>query len=197
MAKTVLNLIMTFDGYVAGLHDEIDWIFAGNAAPAETQQSSDDATSEDPTKHDFSAFVAEVGAIIVGKRSYELGIELGWFKNETYGPSPIFVLCESAPKKPSSDADFRFVTEGLEAAYQQANEAAGEKIIYLFGGPSVFQQSFNKDLVDEMRITIAPIMIGKGIRLFDNLTERQVKLNKIKVTAHPNGMIETCYRIVK
>ena len=189
MAKTVLNLIMTFDGYVAGLHDEIDWI-----ASSSTAASSE---GEEPKKWDFSAFTSQVGAVVVGMRSYELGIEQGWFKNEAYGPSPIFVLCKSAPEDVSDDADFRFVTGGIDAIYKQASDAAGKKWVYLFGGPSIVQQFLNQDLVDELWITVAPILLGKGIRLFDNLTERRVHLEKIEVTGHPNGMIETKYRIQK
>lgn len=190
MSKTVLNVIMTFDGFVAGTHDEIDWIAEGSSS----HSSGGDAKEE---KWDFSEFTSQVGAIIVGKRSYELGIEQGWFKNEAYGPSPIFVLCESAPDNPSDDADFRFVTDGIESAHQQASAAAGKKWIYLFGGPSVFQQFLNKDLVDEMWITIAPILIGKGIRLFDNLTERHVRLEKLKGSVFSGGMIEVHYKVIK
>ncbi len=188
MAKAVLNLIMTFDGYVAGPHDEIDWIGASAAANAK----SGDASSG----WDMSAFTSKVGAIIVGNRSYELGVQQGWFKEQAYGPSPIFVLCEKAPEDPSKDADFRFVTDGIDAIHQQAVEAAGDKWVYLFGGPSVFQQFLNKDLVDEMHLTIAPILIGKGIRLFDNLTERHILLENLKTT-EKQGMIEVIYRIVK
>lgn len=187
MAKTVLNLIMTFDGYVAGAHDEIDWIAAASA-------SSD---PNDNARWDFSEFTSQVGAIVVGMRSYELGLKEGWFKNEAYGPSPIFVLCEKAPKSPSKDADFRFVTSGIDEIYHEASKSAGDKLVYLFGGPSIVQQFLNKDLIDELRITIAPILIGKGIRLFDNLAERHVRLEAIDVTSHSNGLIETQYSVVK
>lgn len=186
MAKTVLNLIMTFDGLVAGTHDDIDWI-------AESSQVIPGVAEK---KWDFSEFTSQIGAIIVGMRSYELGIEQGWFKNNAYGPSPIFVLCKEAPKSPSTDAEFIFVTDGIDAIYHQASDAAGDKMIYLFGGPSVFQQFLNKDLVDELWITIAPILIGKGIRLFDNLTERHILLEKLKADVHPNGMIEVHYRVL-
>lgn len=187
MAKTVLNLIMTFDGFVAGTHDEIGWI-ASSSAPKDPNDSA---------KWDFSEFTSHVGAIIVGMRSYELGLKEGWFKDEAYGPSPIFVLCKEAPEASSSDADFRFVTGGIEEIYAKASEAAGDKWIYLFGGPSIVQQFLNKDLIDELRITIAPILIGKGIRLFDNLIERHIRLEMIDVTSHPNGLIETQYKVVK
>lgn len=189
MQKTVLNLIMTFDGYVAGAHDEIDWIVSN--------YYSSKPESKDWPKWDFSAFTSKVGAIIVGKRSYNLGIEKGWFKNQAYGLSPIFVLCKSAPDKPSRDAEFRFVTGGAEEAHRQAREAPGDKWIYIYGGPNTFQQFLNKNLVDEMHITIAPVLIGKGIRLFDNLTERHIELEKLKVADHPNGMVEIHYRVIK
>lgn len=176
---------MTFDGFVAGEHDEMDWLHKIHKRPTGS------------AKWDLSTFTSQVGAIIVGRRSYELGIAQGWFKNEAYGPSPIFVLCESVPANLSHDADFRFVSTGIQDAHRQASETAGDKWIYLFGGPNVFQQFLNEDLVDEMRITIAPILIGKGIRLFHNLTKRHIELEKINVTDHPNGMIETNYRIMK
>jgi dihydrofolate reductase len=138
-----------------------------------------------------------VGAIIVGMRSYEIGIEKGWFKNNAYGSSPIFVVCKQKPKTISKDADFRFITEGIEAAHKEASKAADGKFIYIFGGPSIFQQLLNKDLVDEMWITVAPILLGKGIRLFDNLSERRIDLQQLKVEAHPNSMYEVHYRVLK
>lgn len=116
MATTVLNLIMTFDGYIAGAHDEIDWIDKVSRRPS------------DSPPYDFKAFTAKVGAVITGNRSYELGIEAGWFKNEAYGPSPIFVICKRVPEQLSSDADFRYVTTGILDAHRLASEAAGDKV---------------------------------------------------------------------
>lgn len=185
MSKTVLNLLITFDGYIAGQKDEIDWI--------EKVHNHESGLEE----FDFSSFTSNVGAIITGSRSYRLGVKHGWFKNEAYGPSPIFVLCNTVPQNISEDADFRFVTTGINDAYKQASQTAGKKWIYLFGGANAFQQFLNKNLVDELHITIAPIIIGKGVRLFDNLAERHIELEKIDVTCHPNGMIETKYKVLK
>ncbi len=185
MATTVLDLLMTFDGYIAGEKDEIDWI--------EKVHKGQNIEVE----FDFSSFTSKVGAVITGYRSYELGIKHGWFKNETYGPSPIFVLSHKIPDELSQDADFRFVTSSISEAHEMGKEAAGEKWIYLFGGADVFQQFLNEDLVEEMHITIAPILIGKGIRLFDNLKERHIELERIFLKGHNNGMIQTKYRIVK
>lgn len=178
MSKTVLNLLMTFDGFIAGEKDEIDWI-------AKVHNSNSGSG-----EFDFSLFTSKVGAIISGIRSYELGIEHGWFKNKAYGPSPIFVLCHKIPDKKSKDADFHYVKSGIKEAHQLASKVAGDKWIYLFGGANIFQQFLNENLIDEMHITIAPILIGKGIRLFDNLNERHIELDTYEVSHNPNGMIE-------
>lgn len=176
---------MTFDGYVAGENDEIDWIKRVHKREKNTR------------KFDFSSFTSKVGAIIVGKNSYTLGVEQGWFKDQAYGSSPLFVVCHRIPQNRSQDADFRFITKGIKEVHRQASKTAGKKWVYLFGGADVFQQFLNRGLVDEIHITIAPILIGKGIRLFENLTEKHRELQKISIKHSPNGMIETKYKVVK
>ncbi|TGM48090.1 hypothetical protein EHQ92_09395 [Leptospira biflexa] len=192
MTKTILNLLTTFDGFVAGLNDQIDWI--GSTYPP---SDNPDIVGKDVKPWDFSAFTSQVGAIIVGRRSFDIGIEKGWFKNNAYGSSPIFVVCKQKPETASKDAEFHFITEGIEVAHKLAVKAANNKFIYIFGGPSIIQQLLDKDLLDEMWITVAPILLGKGIRLFDNLSERRIDLQQLKVEAHPNSMYEVHYRILK
>jgi dihydrofolate reductase len=182
MAATVLNMLLTFDGYIAGVKDEIDWI--------------DKVNKRSSGEFDFSSFTSKLGAIITGSRSYELGIKHGWFKNNAYGPSPIFVVCNKEPKH-SDDADFQYVTTGIKDAHKLATKAAGDKWIYFFGGADLFQQFLNENLIDEIHITFAPILIGIGIRLFDNLKERHIELDVYEVNHHPNGMVETKSRIIK
>jgi dihydrofolate reductase len=60
-------------------------------------------------------------------------------------PVAAIVVCQEQPENPSADADFRFVTGGIEEAYRQATEAAGDKNIYVFGGPSIVQQFLEKN----------------------------------------------------
>lgn len=181
MAKTILEIALSVDGYVAGLHDEQDWL----------------EQFDDPAEFGFDTFIPTVGALVVGMRSYELGVERGWFKNETYGPSPIFVVCQQKPEKPSADADFRFVTEGIEAAYHQAAEAADGKVIYVFGGPSIVQQFLEKNLLDEMHLHFVPVLLGQGIPLFANMREQRIQLERLDVKAYPKGLASLFYKVVK
>lgn len=183
MGKSILVIAISADGYVAGLHDEQDWLDQFN----------------EPGDAGFDTFIPTVGAIVMGKRSYDIGVERDWFKNmnDTYGPSPVFVVCEEKPTQPSTEADFRFVTDGIESAYQQAIEAAGEKNVYVFGGPSIVQQFLEKDLLDEMHLHYVPVLLGRGIPLFANMNERRIQLERIDMKAFPKGLASIYYKVVK
>lgn len=179
MTKTIVEIAVTVDGFVAGLHDEQDWLEG----------------FEDLSELGFDAFIAGVGAIVVGMRSYKLGVERGWFKGNTYGPSPIFVVCKTPPQNPSTDADFRFVTTGIEDAHRQAAQAAGDKNIYIFGGPNIIQQFLEKNLLDELRLSVVPVLLGQGIPLFAHMQERRQKLERVDVKVFSNGLTSLVYKI--
>lgn len=181
MGKTILEMALSADGYVAGLHDEQDWL----------------EQFDDPNEFGFDAFIPTVGAIVVGMRSYELGVERGWYKNETYGPSPIFVICKEAPANPSADADFRFVITGIEEAYRQAADAAGDKNIYLFGGSSIVQQFLEKKLLDEMHLYYVPVLLGQGIPLFAHMKEQRIQLESLGAKSFPKGLVSVYYKVLK
>lgn len=180
MTKTIVEIAVTVDGFVAGPHDEQDWLEG----------------FEDLSELGFDEFIAGVGAIVVGTRSYELGVERGWFKGGTYGSSPIFVVCKEAPQQPSEDADFRFVTTGIEEAHRLATQAAKDKNIYLFGGPNIIQQFMDKKLVDELRLSIVPVLLGQGIPLFAQQHAQLQHLERLDVKVFSNGLTSLIYKVV-
>lgn len=181
MTKTILEIAISVDGYVAGLHDEQDWL----------------DQFDDPSEFGFDTFLPTIGSLIVGMRSYELGVERGWFKNQAYGPSPIIVICKEQPAAPSADADFRFVTTGIEEAYRQAVEAASDKNVYVFGGPSIVQQFLEKNLLDEIHLSFVPVLLGQGIPLFAHMEERRIQLERLDVKAFSKGLTSIYYKVLK
>lgn len=181
MSKTILEIALTVDGFIAGPNDQIDWLEGFG----------------DLGEFDFDGFIIDIGAIIMGKRSYDLGIEQGWFKGDTYGDSPIFVICNDSQDESSSDADFRFVTSGVEDLYHQALEAAGDKNIYVFGGPNLVQQLLDKNLLDEMRLNYVPVLLGHGIPLFSNNSDTRKQLELIETKQFSNGLSRLYYRVLK
>lgn len=181
MSKTILEIAITVDGFVAGLNDEQKWLEGFG----------------DLSEFGFDEFIAETGAIVIGKRSYDLGVDQGWFKSNTYGKSPIFVMCSEPPKNPPDDADFRFVTSGINDLYKLALEAAGNKNIYVFGGPNLVQQLIDKNLLDEMRLNYVPALIGQGIPLFSGNSNARKQLELIETRQFSKGLTRLHYRVLK
>jgi len=181
MSKTILEIALTVDGFVAGRNDEQDWLEGFG----------------DLSEFGFDEFIAGIGAIIIGKRSYDLGVEQEWFKGDTYGNSPIFVICNEIPKEPSKDADFRFVTSGIDELYDRAVEIAGKKNVYVFGGPNLVQQLLDKNLLDEMRLNYVPILLGRGIPLFSSNSDTRKRLELIETKQFSNGLSRLHYRVLK
>lgn len=179
MTKVILDLAISLDGYVAGVHDEIDWL-----------------ADFDPADYGFPEFILTVGVIVMGRRSYDLGVKQGWFNDGAYGSSPIIVISKDTPANVPEDTEFHFISS-ISDAYRKAKDISGNKNIYLFGGASIFQQFLNAGYVDEIHIGIAPIILGKGIRLFDNLDDKRIKLERTQLFEYPKGLTGINYRLVK
>lgn len=73
------------------------------------------------------------------------------------------------PIEMEGDTSFHFVTEGFEAAYAQAREAAGEDGVDIAGGASTVRQALNAGVIDELTLDLAPVLLGSGERLFDGV----------------------------
>jgi dihydrofolate reductase len=99
---------------------------------------------------------------------------------------PVYVLThEVRDKVTKGDTTFTFVTDGIESALKQASSSAGDKNVALGGGAKTIQQFLNAGLIDEMQIHIAPLLLGGGIRLFDELNPGSVGLEKTRVIDSP------------
>jgi dihydrofolate reductase len=109
-----------------------------------------------------------------------------WGEDPPYG-HPVFVLtrCQREPLELHGGTTFYFVTEGIESALEQAREVAGDKDVSLGGGASVVQQYLAAGLLDEMLISVVPIILGGGARLFDNLGDARPKLEQVEAIEAP------------
>jgi dihydrofolate reductase len=91
---------------------------------------------------------------------------------------------------------FTFVTDGVESAVEQAKAAAGDKDVGIGGGASVAQQCLRAGLLDELQIHVAPLLLGGGVRLFDDLGSEQIELEPTRVIESP-GVTHLRYRVVR
>jgi dihydrofolate reductase len=91
---------------------------------------------------------------------------------------------------------FHFVTDGIESALRQAREAAGEADVTVNGGARTIQQYLGAGLLDELEISIAPLLLGGGERLLDNLGDAKVGLEQVR-SVEGVGVTHITYRVVK
>ncbi|MEK6272741.1 MAG: dihydrofolate reductase family protein [Actinomycetota bacterium] len=147
------------------------------------------------------------GAIIMGRRMFSGGEGPweddpnadAWWGDDPPFRVPVLVLThhprETVTKQ--GGTTFTFVTEGIEAALEQARAAAGDKDVGIGGGASVAQQYLKAGLLDEMLLHVAPVLMGDGVRLFENhLDDGQLELECTQVVQSP-AVNHLRYRIVR
>jgi dihydrofolate reductase len=110
-----------------------------------------------------------------------------WWGDEPPFHHPVFILTHHArePVEKQGGTTFTFVTEGIEAALEQARAAAGDKDVGIGGGANVAQQYLQAGLLDEMQLHIVPVLLGGGTRLFENVTPDSVGLEITRVVESP------------
>jgi dihydrofolate reductase len=97
---------------------------------------------------------------------------------------PIFVVTHEPPSatpRQHEHLTFTFVTDGVKSAIAQASAAAGDKAVTVVGGPNVIQQLLRAGVVDELRLDVVPVMLGGGLRLFEQPDSGVIELEKISV----------------
>jgi dihydrofolate reductase len=172
MGKVVLDMSMSLDGFIAGPNDEDgglhDYFFSPSGATIEVIEEGFKTT----------------GAIIMGRRSYEIGAKQDGFADNPY-QAPTFILTHDVPERVAKGAEtFTFVTGGIESALNQAKAAAGDKDV-VGGGANIAQQYIKAGLVDEIQLHLVPVLLGEGIRLFDLPSAEPIELKITQVIGAP------------
>lgn len=130
------------------------------------------------------------GAYIMGRnmfgpiRGVWSGDWTGWWGEEPPYHAPVFVLTHHPrdPLEMAGGTTFHFVTDGIHAAFERSREAAGDRDIHIAGGPSTTNAYLAAGLVDELRLNIAPVALGAGIRLFDGVPRLDLEPLEVRST---------------
>jgi dihydrofolate reductase len=138
-----------------------------------------------------------LGAILAGRRWYELGKERWNGVEGIYGGAyagPVFVPTH---RPPNDDADprVRFISEGIEEAVATAQSAAGEKDVGIFGA-SLTRQCVDARLLDEIVFHVAPVLLGGGVRLFGDGSDERGELERMSVGV-ADGLTDLRFRVMK
>lgn len=184
MAKVVLEMAMSLDGFIAGLNDEDHGLYNYFFLPS------------GPTREVIEEGFKTTGTILMGRRAYDIGAAQDGFADNPY-QVPTFVLTHHVPEKAAKGADaFIFVTGGIENALEQARAVTGDRAIVVGGGAHIAQQYLKAGLLDEIQIHLVHILLGEGIRLFDPVGVKQIGLEKIKVI-NSVGVTHLRFRVIK
>jgi dihydrofolate reductase len=141
----------------------------------------------------FDGLIARIGVVITGRRTYE--IAAGWNGEGELPGAPLLVVTHRAPDEvPAASPPYTFVTDGIESAVRQALAMAGGKDVRLMGA-SIIQQCLRAGLLDELTIEVVPVLLGRGVRLFDELEPATANLELTSVVDAP-GVTHLTYRVI-
>jgi len=177
MGKVIAGFSMSLDGFIAAPDDSVphifDWYDSGNVRfdwPGNHMKSDVTPASAEYLRE----MVEQTGALVVGRRVFD--ITDGWAGHHPIGV-PVFVVSHRGPEGWEHRHDpslTTFVSDGVASAVELAQaEAGGDKWIGV-AGPNIAQQCLDLGLLDEIRIELAPVILGAGVPFFANLARTPV-----------------------
>ena len=202
MSKVLTALSTSLDGFIAGADDSREQpLGVGGEALFKWFGDGDTPSRHAPgfkmsavSAKFFDEGVDRVGAGITGRRTYD--ISDAWGGSGPVPGLPLFVMTHSVPEDvPEGDPPYTFVTDGIESAVEQATAAAHGKDVFLQGA-SIVQQGLRARLMDELHISLVPVVLGRGVRLLDGLDAGSLELELTGVLDAP-GVTHLSYRVVK
>ena len=198
MPKVTAGITTSIDGYITGPNDGPErglgeggerlhyWVFGGPwtyASPARGE-----ATGAD--KEYLDGEMARLGAVIGGRGTFQAADAWG---GRNPWPVPFFVVTHRPNDEPPG-AGFTFV-DGLDAALDRARSAAGDKDVSVMGGADIIRQALRAGYLDEIAISVAPVVLGAGKRLFDGF-DKSIDLEVIRTFSSPFAT-HVKYRVIR
>lgn len=183
MGNVIAGITTSVDGYITGPNDGPGkglgeggerlhyWVFGGpwsyGAEPSGEMLPEDEAW--------MNRAMARLGAVVAGRATYEAAEH--WGGTNPWG-LPFFIVTHRPEDQPPGD-DLRFIT-GVVEAIEQAVAAAEGKDVHVMGGADTIRQALGAGLLDELTIILAPLILGRGKRLFEGF-ERDIELEHLGV----------------
>jgi dihydrofolate reductase len=130
---------------------------------------------------------ASTGAVLIGKRMFDVGFE-PWGDPPPFG-MPVFVVTheEREPLPMQGGTTYTFVTDGIERALELVRANAGDKNVGIWGGANIVRQYLKAGLLDEMRIHLISVLLGGGVRLFEDLGHDGIELRRTSSIETPSA----------
>ena len=196
MSKVIAGFSMSLDGFVADSDDGVDQVFKWySVGGTDAEVMAGDGTFE--MSREGAEFIEEAGrgagVLVTARRTFDLAHAWG---GKHPMDVPIVVVTHRVPEEWANreGSPFTFITEGVPKAIDVARQIAGDKDVVV-GAPSVTWQCLQLGLLDAIHIDLAPVVLGRGIRLFDHLT-RPVELLITGACGNPH-VTHITYQVIK
>ena len=174
--SVTLHVVSSLDGFIAKKDNSVSWL----DSPGSVYEAGVSISEEE-----VATFLKAIDCYVLGSRTYEHALELGW----PYGDTPVVVV--TSREWPPAKKSVEFYSGDLKKLVDEIL-APRYRNIWLVGGAMLCQRFLELGLVDEIKLTIAPVLLGEGLRLFGgSLTEERWNLKN--VVAYKNGFVELSY----
>ena len=171
-------MVSSLDGFIAKQDNTVSWLDTGSVYEAGVSISEEEA----------AAFVKAIDCYVLGSRTYEHAFELGW----PYGDTPTVVV--TSRHLPSMRKSVEFYSGDLKKLVDELL-ASRYRNIWVVGGAMLCRCFLELGLVDEIKLTIAPVLLGEGLRLFSG-SPAEERWNLKNVVAYKNGFVELSYESI-
>jgi dihydrofolate reductase len=195
MGKVIAGFTMSLDGFIADPNDDTQdlfkWYFSGNTEvhTVDGMVFKVAAASADLLNKRFNA----IGAVVTGRRDFD--VSKAWGGKALVGDR-VFILTHRAPQEwVYEGSPFTFVPDGIENAIAQAQQVAGDRVVGV-GSSTTTQQALKAGLLDEIEIDLVPVLLGRGVRLFDHVGATPIGLEQVGLIEGA-GVTHLRYRVVK
>jgi dihydrofolate reductase len=211
MSKVRLTMSMSLDGYVAGPNQSVEHPLGEGGTQLHEwlvplaifrETHGDEGGEVNESTAVVEQWFHNVGATVMGRNMFGGGPGPwtdepwnGWWGDEPPFRGPVFVVTHH-PREPLTlgETTFAFVTDGVEAAVGHAREAAGAKDVSVGGGADVGGQCLAAGLVDELNVSVVPVLLGDGARLLDGIGDSGLTLEQDRAVPAP-GVTHLRYRV--
>jgi len=171
-------MVSSLDGFIAKHDNTVAWM----DTPGSVYETGVSISEEE-----VATFLKSIDCYVMGSRTYEHALQLGW----PYGDTPVVVVTTRKWPQASTRKSIEFYSGDLKTLVDD-KLAPRYRNIWLVGGAMLSQRFLELGLIDEIKLTIAPVLLGEGLRLFgDSLKEKRWNLKN--VIAYKNGFVELSY----
>ncbi len=178
--KVSVFIATSLDGFIARKNGELDWLNDANATVPEGEDCG------------YRAFMDSIDTLIMGRKTYEQVLS---FSKWPYGETPVIVMSRNSIAFPANLPDTVTHSSETPRVLSDRLSAAGAKHLYVDGGMTI-QSFLSEGLVDELTITVIPIILGEGIPLFASIG-KDVLLTHLSTKAYDFGFVQTRYSVIK